>query len=186
MGLYEELRDEGSKLLTRRGKGQGEPDSSFQPRGARQTSDWPTLILEVGWSQSLPSLRQTMRWWFDASQHAVKIVILMKIRAETNSIMIEKWVEQLLPQPTHMARSFANRLAPTRAQEITISSSINFTPMRPPQNNDFQVISDPLIIDFNLLFLRAPAQDTNEGDLLLTAQHLRQIAVKVFEEVAGA
>ena len=190
IGLLEELRSKGSIRLTGGGTlGQREPDGCFQPTSARATIEWPTVILEVGWTQSMASLRQAMQWWFQASSHAVKIVILVKIQAtSTNSIIIEKWIEQPPPPPAHMTRAAShavtNQLVPTRAQEVLISSSINFTPTHLPQANDFQVTSDPLVIEFGLLFLRAPAVTTNAGDLILTGQRLRQMAVQVFEYVA--
>lgn len=40
---------------------------------------WPTLVIETGYSQSIIALRQQMRWWFTASQHRVKIVLLIKL-----------------------------------------------------------------------------------------------------------
>jgi len=80
----------------------------------------------------------------------------------------------------HALQGLRLTLVPVRAQELSVLSSTNFTRTGLPQANDFQMISDRLILEFQLLFLRAPRQNTNEGDLLPTAQHLRIWPLRCF------
>lgn len=38
-----------------------------------------------------------MRWWFSASDHDVKIVLIMKLRQNEEQIVLEKWVAVTAP-----------------------------------------------------------------------------------------
>jgi len=56
--------------------------------------DWPTIQVheaEAGLSQSLSSLRASAQWWLSNSRGPVKIVVLVTIRQEENSLRIERW-----------------------------------------------------------------------------------------------
>src|SRR5690606_3733419 len=54
----------------------GEGDSAGGPVPEReQDGSWPTLVIEAGHSESLQRLRQDMHWWFEASNHQVKIIL---------------------------------------------------------------------------------------------------------------
>ncbi len=59
------------------GGSSAESDSSGGPRDTRgRGSNWPTLVIESGYSQSWPSLRLKMRWWFGASAGQVSFLLL--------------------------------------------------------------------------------------------------------------
>lgn len=76
--------------------GSREADSSGQPFDFPHPGNdktWPTLVVESSVSRSLDSLHKTIGWWFAASQHAVKIVILVKIYRDLEQITVEKWTE---------------------------------------------------------------------------------------------
>jgi hypothetical protein len=46
----------------------GEGDSSRKPGEIRDNEDaYPTLVIEVGWSQTWQKLQEKARWWFDKS-----------------------------------------------------------------------------------------------------------------------
>lgn len=47
---------------------------------------WPALVIECGMNQSLASLHAAMRWWFSASGHRVKIVLVVKLHRSTHTI----------------------------------------------------------------------------------------------------
>ncbi|KAK7414098.1 hypothetical protein QQX98_007041 [Neonectria punicea] len=139
----------------------GEADSSggpFPQRGHGQA--WPTLVIESGHSQSLPE------WWFGASDHQVKIVLLVKLEQSTRSIIIEKYVE--VPgqiQPGAAATQAAAQLEPTCTQVITITDNQN------PSNPLSHVTGGALQLEFDLLFLRQPGQ--GEGDIIVSIQRLQ-------------
>ncbi|AEO58797.1 hypothetical protein MYCTH_2046242, partial [Thermothelomyces thermophilus ATCC 42464] len=69
----------------------GEGDSTGGPRPERTKGRWPTLVIEAGHSETLQELYNDMRWWFRASNHDVKIVILAKFDHQQRHILLEKW-----------------------------------------------------------------------------------------------
>jgi hypothetical protein len=76
----------------------GEGDSSSGPGPERHSLEsWPTLVIEAGDSQSLDQLQADMRWWFWASEHDVKIVLLTKYDRRDRTIILERWEEDLQP-----------------------------------------------------------------------------------------
>ena len=71
MGVAEELRFQGSTQNTSGGT-EGEQDGSYHQIRTRQVNEGPTLILLVGWSQSMAILRQAMRLWFKVSRYQMR------------------------------------------------------------------------------------------------------------------
>ena len=79
LGLQWELTSFGSTKFRdqRRYK---KPDDSFKPRSTRPNDDdWPSLVLEVGLSQSLAQLQLDAQFWLTRSQLQTNIVILIHI-----------------------------------------------------------------------------------------------------------
>ena len=57
-----------------------EGDSSYRPKSARPNKDdWPTLVVEAGYSQSLRDLRLKANRWLSNSANSVKIVVIISI-----------------------------------------------------------------------------------------------------------
>ncbi|RSL60856.1 hypothetical protein CEP54_006541 [Fusarium duplospermum] len=136
---------------------EGEGDSSGRPRNG-QGPRWPTFIIEAGYSRALESLRRDAKWWFSASDHQVKIVLLVNFDPSSKDIMIEKW---------QVAQDETDRLEPSRSQLITISQGPNTDTVN-------SVSGGPLRLEFELLFLRAAGQ--GEGDIVLPVSELQQLA----------
>ena len=91
MGLGNELCD--MRTTKYQGKGSGkQPDCAFQPRSPRpDITDWPTLVVECGVSQSLKSLRGDSHWWFTNSEGKVKTILLFSVLEKKRKIYIEQW-----------------------------------------------------------------------------------------------
>ncbi|ETS03995.1 hypothetical protein M419DRAFT_55338, partial [Trichoderma reesei RUT C-30] len=73
---------------------------------------------------SLTALRDDMRWWFTASDHQVKIVLLSKFDHQRQQIIIERWEEdsQTRPGATTTRRAAAvGAVQPVLRQSITIT-----------------------------------------------------------------
>jgi hypothetical protein len=45
-----------------------ESDSAYRPPSRKKT-DWPTFVIESGYSESLQHLRSTTSWWLGNSQN---------------------------------------------------------------------------------------------------------------------
>ncbi|POR31774.1 Uncharacterized protein TPAR_08020 [Tolypocladium paradoxum] len=150
IGLYENIRDEivqmglrnhweSTGTTTYREQGYpngdgGEGDSTGGPRQRSGPQDWPTLVIESGYSQTLEGLRNTIRWWFNASNHQVKIVILAKIEIARGQIIVEKY-DEVPAQPRQGAtttRTTATSLEPRLSQVINIARATgNADPLNP-------------------------------------------------------
>ena len=140
-----------------------EGDSSFKPRSIRPLeTDWPTIVIESGWSESLTKLREDARRWLVSSGGDVKIVLLISIGRTARTMIIEKWENRPVPPNYPPTRSNTTQI-PTQIQAITIDSNSN------PVNGV------PLILEFRKIFLRQ-AVPPLEHDFTFTAQDLSTYA----------
>ncbi|CAK7563086.1 MAG: hypothetical protein SEPTF4163_000943 [Sporothrix epigloea] len=158
--------------------GSGEGDSAFVPQARfHNGKSWPTFVLEAGDSQSLEGLRNDMRWWFAASQHEVKIVLVAKLYPATREIRLEKYVKDVSHVRTGATCTRNTpQLQPRPTQVVTIAPR----EANPGQELQFTVVGAPLILDFQLLFLRAPNLDAGESDLEYTSSDLEDTASAVW------
>jgi len=184
MGLLWEFFELGAtKFKTPRVSKEG--DSAIKPLSMRpHEADWPTIVLESGWSESLTKLRQDARIWLEDSRGDVKIVLLFSIGRTARTIIIEKWencpvpanppVPANSPVPANMpATRLTTRAAaqtPTQIQAITIDSNSN------------TVDGAPLTLEFRKIFLRQVIPPL-EHDFTFTAQDLSVFATNFWAGV---
>ncbi|OAA64709.1 hypothetical protein SPI_03356 [Niveomyces insectorum RCEF 264] len=180
-------------------RGSAEADSSGYPVPRRGHNAWPTLVIKASCVQSLPSLRQMMRWWFAASRHGVGVVLLVKMAADRSEVHIEQYSEvwpldttgapaqggpvPVLQQcitiaPTASARPGCSRRrskssGPHRSRSTSRGSSGTAT---------YEVHGGPLIIRFQSLFLRRPDESRGERDIEVPVDTLATLATKVWAE----
>ena len=170
MGLRWELVNVGATTFkTPRVSKEG--DSAFKPLSIRpHKADWPTIVLESGWSESLPKLRQDAHIWLENSGGDVKIVLLFSIGRTARTMIIEKWENRPVPANPPTTRSMTRAAAnppnqpsqtPTQIQAITIDSNT--------------VNGAPLTLEFRKIFLRQ-AIPPLEHDFTFTAQDLSAFA----------
>ncbi|AEO66904.1 uncharacterized protein THITE_2115455 [Thermothielavioides terrestris NRRL 8126] len=169
-GLDRSWRSMGSRRLHASGQPNrdgGEGDSAGGPSAARRgPGSWPTLVIEAGASETLPQLRADMRWWFSASAHEVKIVLLAKFDQQQQVIIIERWEEE---------QGGNALLEPVRRQEITIRRDGTARPA------SYQVTRGALVLSFQLLFLRTPDPQQGEGDFVIDVPDLQWYATQVWD-----
>ena len=67
-----------------------EVDESIIP-STRSPGQWPSLVIEMGYSESLSHLRIEAAWWLENSQGATRMVIIFRLKRDPNSIWIEVW-----------------------------------------------------------------------------------------------
>ncbi|KAK3899030.1 hypothetical protein C8A05DRAFT_46804 [Staphylotrichum tortipilum] len=148
----------------------GEGDSTGGPIPDRDMKRvWPALVVEAGVSQSLAGLRQTIRWWFSASDHQVQLVLLAKFEPTRCAIILERWEEEpSATRPGAMTTRNAAALQPVLQQTIAITQDASAEPI------SYQVASSALVLRFKLLFLRDPGP--GEGDFVLSVQDLENYA----------
>ncbi|KAI1407311.1 hypothetical protein F5Y13DRAFT_175271 [Hypoxylon sp. FL1857] len=159
----------------RAGRDRGEGDSTGGPIPERRGHDkWPTLVIEAGVSESLAQLRLDMEWWFAASNHDVKIVLLAKLDSSQRMITLEKWVEE--PAAARSGATTTRRsaaLRPILQQTITIHRNEATSPI------SYNVTRGALVLEFRLLFLRSPG--SGEGDIIISVSDLQWYAEFVWD-----
>ncbi len=154
----------------------GEADSTSVPISRHLGYNyWPTLVVEAGDTKSLNQLREDMRWWFAASNHEVKIVILTKFDHNRRCIILERWEAQEQSSQKVMTRRRAALLRQTglaiRRQVVTITRDAT----TPKSYN----VSGSFGVGFKSLFLRDRRPEEGEGegdDVVIPVEDLQHYA----------
>lgn len=169
----------------------GEGDAGGQPLPARGRKDaWPTLVIESGYSQTLPSLRMKMRLWFTMSGHEVKIVVLVKAfpGSREKRILFEHLQERPAPPrpgATTTRSQSSNGTSAECIQTINVVWALE-TPYEEASEEQkispasFNVTRGPLVLDFARCFLREPI-GPQEHDFVFPDWELQTCAARVWE-----
>ncbi|OKL62027.1 hypothetical protein UA08_02255 [Talaromyces atroroseus] len=115
------------------------PDTSYLPI-RYPNRKWPTLVVEVGFSQDLRKLQTDARWWLSESNGDVRTMIIISKNPKKNEMTIEKWIFDQ---------------GPTREYHTMVVKDVNGAKA---------TNQNPLIIGFNDLLLRDP-QEPLEQDI---------------------
>ena len=117
-----------------------EPDWALGPYDARVNSaadEYPSLVLEVGASESSDALRQDAHWWYANTHQETKLGVLIDVTTDDPyRVDFEVWTEVINQSPVH-----SNRNGPARVLRCTQRASFE---------NEV-VIGAPLILDFATL-----------------------------------
>ncbi|CAM6088728.1 unnamed protein product [Calypogeia fissa] len=144
-----------------------EADASFKP--CSRSTQWPTIVFEIGYSQSLSSLQRQAHNWLIDSEDQVNIVILLDIDMTHRTIMIQQWRRQEITGLRASLWSAINRvpgMMQVMMQEIVIDSNL-------------VVHGGSLLLDFKLIFERDP-QATENAVLEIDEIALCHVATSVF------
>lgn len=179
LGFDDFINWHGSATITSPdGRYTAEPDTCFLPTSpyANPGTRFPSVMVEVGMTQSRPSLRRVMRGWFEMSGGLVKIIILVDIRCRLSGrheIVFEKW------------RYPGGR--PVCDTEVSVALRPDFQDPGAPYNYmpaDFTATTTPesaplpMTLEFDLVCDRAPGP--GEGDILLPALFFQDVACRVW------
>ena len=150
----------------------------------RNKHQYPTLVIEAGWSQTLQKLREKARWWFDKSKGDVKIVLLVKSSPRSYHIRIEKW--KLAPAASRQGATTTRAAAAMTPQRIHVVGIARANGIGNAHPNRFDpasyvVTGGPLQLEFIDIFLRQPT--LLEGDLILDNTTLRRYAATFWENM---
>ena len=79
-----------------------EADFTFLPLAGpdgNQPPEFPTVVLESGWSESSTRLRQDTRLWQMGSRMAVRVVLQAKFHLvdQTNRVRLDFWISRVHP-----------------------------------------------------------------------------------------
>lgn len=133
-------------------------------RGAKNV--WPSVVIEVGYSEALDFLRLDAEWWLHHSNGAIRFVILVQLMTDPLAIRIECWG---LAPPIHlMAQQTPIRL-PSRLQEFDIDA-----------DGVVKSTSNELCIPYSAIF---DEPNKNAPDVVFTDEELSSFALRMFDEM---
>ncbi|RDW61822.1 uncharacterized protein DSM5745_10494 [Aspergillus mulundensis] len=163
MGLTRELATLGAKIR-RTPEGAKAPDMCWQPQHVpfHATQGWPSVVLEVAYSETRKKLQSDIRWWLREADGHVKIVLTIAISRYGPGIMLERWERD----PANGRIRAIQRLRITRNKRA----------------DTVTVVGAPLIIQFEKLFLRAPVTPA-EDDIFLNNDDLEHVARGIWKQV---
>lgn len=147
------------------------PDACFSPvvnvSEDRQGNYWPTLVIEVGFSQCHGRLDQDAKWWLQQSEGHVRMVLTVSIeRQGCEGIKIEKWVPSNCKESHHDHRYDSNG-GLVKAPSITICRG---------QNGKVAMMNgeEQLVIPFTQVLHREPQE--NDRDIVFEREDLENLA----------
>ena len=134
-----------------------EPDATLRPLTRVLATDWPSVVIEVGVSESLSQLRTDARFWLTRSGGQTRIVILLAVKKATRVMKIERWEDM---SRTRLTRRSSPRYNPTKMQALTLQAS-------------GQLSGGPLLIPASKVYDTLPP-GLGQDDFTFTGQDLAQ------------
>lgn len=150
--------------------------------GAQSNNTWPSLVAEIGVSESLNHLRADAQWWWSNSGHQTAVIVLFAVcRPPSPSVSVEMWTAQHVPVQRRETRQ--------RSREIAESATIQPRPpgshptalvLRRDQNVTITpaTVTNVLRIPFQSVMRRPPVG--TETDIVIDGRTLLNICRAVF------
>lgn len=132
------------------------------------SGDWPTVVIETGWSESKAKLARDASWWLKSGAGEVKNVLTLSVSQTRREIVMEIW--DVVDRAT---RQDPQRKAPAVTQHIVLSQATSKSPL--------MITNAPLIIDFTKLFLRDPNANNREDNIVFREDTLEYYALSVWK-----
>lgn len=144
-------------------------DRAWMP--VRQEGQFPTVVLEVGYSGSSAKLERDITWWLHESRGQMKMGITIDIKKGSGNIEIKSWVPAM-PFPQHVYitthqrqvvdRRCNQQVPPLVSQKILVKKGRN--------GQEPTITGGDLTIPFQFLLLTEPGE--GEGDFVFTEDML--------------
>ncbi|EPS29393.1 hypothetical protein PDE_04342 [Penicillium oxalicum 114-2] len=155
-----------------------EADESLIPlRKPSDENDWPSLVVETGFSESEAQLRTDAHWWFLNSGYQVNVVILFHIQRTPERRVILK-VYNLRPTTPRITRGLQVEIESSLLSDHTTPQAVPSTVPRPHLAAQEIIVTSenvenaPLELQFESVMRRLPAPNTNERNVTFTAEDL--------------
>ncbi|KGO74461.1 hypothetical protein PITC_021550 [Penicillium italicum] len=160
-------------------------DRSWKP--ARQGREFPTVVLEVGFSETSLKLERDIAWWINGSKGEVRMGITIDIKRGSHSIEIKSWTPAFEPSLRNIYITASGRQVSDRRIENPppprMTGRILITRGRDGSNPTME--GEPLTIPFHTLLLDEPGE--GEGDFVFTAEMLlHDLAEPVWDAIDDA
>ncbi|PWW76774.1 hypothetical protein C7212DRAFT_363738 [Tuber magnatum] len=150
------------------GGGSKEGDSGFRP-ATRASDDFPSFMIEVGYSETMEKLRKDAKWWLTASTHGpvTKMVIIIKINRDPPALELEVWV--MGPNTATMLMRSRPPTVPACVQSFDIDAAGTVTPT--PAANGLRI---PYLTLFDVPHPHA-------ADIIISLDELSELALVIFQ-----
>ncbi|KAL3493264.1 hypothetical protein BJX62DRAFT_235341 [Aspergillus germanicus] len=141
--------------------GAKQPDDAYLPvqLPPGRTPRWPSMVVEVAFSETATKLASDVRYWERASAGDVKLITTIRVFRNRPEIVLENWGIN-----HHGKRE--------RAQSITIKLVAGKA----------KVSGGPMVLDFEKLFLRAPMTPRERRNVVIRDKDLKLLAQHVWME----
>ncbi|KAJ5397684.1 hypothetical protein N7509_005797 [Penicillium cosmopolitanum] len=131
---------------------------------APRSMKWPSLVLEVSYSESRAKIGEDLRLWLQNSQSEIRFAMAAFITARSKTISIEEWK--------------VRTRAGTQEQPRYTAERIQFMSIEKPRSHGDPIITGSFTVPFDRLLLRQPT--AGETDFDMSQKDLRQIAAQVW------
>ena len=155
-----------------------EADESLTPsRNPSEDNDWPSLVIETGLSESEAQLRTDAHWWFSNSGYQVNMVILFHLQRSPERRVTLK-LYHLRPTTPRITRGLQAEVEHSLLSDHTTPQTVSSTALRPHLAAKEIIITSrsakntPLELEFESVMRRPPAPNTNERNIIFTAEDL--------------
>ncbi|OJD17419.1 hypothetical protein AJ78_02491 [Emergomyces pasteurianus Ep9510] len=141
-------------------------DRSWAPRDLPpgRSTKWPTVAVEVAFSESCERVKRDVAWWLQESAGEVLVAISIDIKRQSGNIYVNSYEPGRMPTRNHPNPE------PKHVQEIAMSRGKDGQPPSLTGGN--------LIIPFHKLMLRHPRH--GESDFIFTREDLLEVADAVW------
>ena len=157
LGVGNTLRNVRSTRYEAPGGRSKEADEAYRPSTRVLGTDWPSIVIEVGVSESLSQLRTDAHFWLTQSGGQTRIVILLAVKKATRVMKMERWEHTPRTRP---ARRLSPRYNPTKMQALTLRAN-------------GQISGGPLLIPASKVYDTLPP-GLGPNDFTFTGQDLAQ------------
>ncbi|KAL3459765.1 hypothetical protein BJX64DRAFT_278988 [Aspergillus heterothallicus] len=158
MGMRRSLVALGGPTLSAT-NGAKEPDNAWKPTSLPRgrSEDWPTVVLEVAYSETQSKLRSDVRYWLREPEEQVKTVLTCRIAQNEPRLTIERW-----------ERNGGHRGC--CQQRVVVKKT----------RDKIVITGAPLKLEFARVFLRAP-NGPREKDIEIEAEQLEFLAHEIWK-----
>ena len=119
LGVLSTLKPVGATRYEAPGGRSKEADVAYRPSTRVLGTDWPSVVIEVGVSESLSQPRTDAHFWHTQSGGKTRIVILLAVHKATRVMKIERW--EHTPR-TRQTRRSSPPYNPTKMQALTLQA----------------------------------------------------------------
>jgi len=145
-----------------------EGDEAFGPSTRVGRDAWPSVVMEVGYSETESQLEMDAYWWLTKSVGKTRFVITVKVNRNPFELKIDCY---MMAPPDYFLRNPATLIS-RRVQNFRVDAAGNI---------DSDLFSTKLHIPYSCIFDEV---DGNPGDIEFSLEEIREFALDRFHKLA--